>query len=254
MTAKKPQFHQTKFNALVKRHEQPSHTADPNAVDPVALLISSFLMYDAPTHMAEAAMQKIRSATVDFNEFRVSLVEEMVHMIGVRYPRAEERCKALRRVLYDIFRHHHKVSLSHLEGHPKQHIRAYLDNLDGMIAYVSNRVCLLRYGVHAIPVDQTTHELLIEEGALTPTVSLSDAAGVLERNIRAGHGLESYFALQAAADKRHASGPKAASKSAKADKAAKPEKSAKAAKAGSKSAKSASGATRTKVIARSKGK
>ena len=139
MTAKKPQFVQTKFSALVKRHAQPEHTADPNAVDPVALLIASFLMYDAPSHMAEAAMQKIRSATVDFNEFRVSLVEEMVQMIGVRYPRAEERCKALRRVLYDIFRHHHKVSLSHLEGHPKQHIRAYLDNLDGMQARRTNR-------------------------------------------------------------------------------------------------------------------
>ena len=254
MTAKKPQFVQTKFSALVKRHAQPEHTADPNAVDPVALLISSFLMYDAPSPMAEAAMQKLRPATVDFNEFRVSLVEEMVQMIGVRYPRAEERCKALRRVLYDIFRHHHKVSLSHLEGHPKQHIRAYLDNLDGMIAYVSNRVCLLRYGVHAIPVDQTTHELLIEEGALSPTVSLSDAAGVLERNIRAGHGLESYFALQAAADKRHAAGPKAAPKAAKTDKAGKSEKAAKPAKAASKPSKPASGATRTKVAARTKGR
>ncbi|MBM4114395.1 MAG: hypothetical protein FJ252_00770, partial [Phycisphaerae bacterium] len=90
MTAKKHQFVQTKFSALVKRHAQPEHAADPNAVDPVALLISSFLMYDAPSHMAEAAMQKIRSATVDFNEFRVSLVEEMVQIIGVRYPRAEE--------------------------------------------------------------------------------------------------------------------------------------------------------------------
>jgi endonuclease III len=254
MTAKKTQFHPTKFSALVKRHEQPQHTADPNAVDPVALLISSFLMYDAPSHMAEAAMQKIRSATVDFNEFRVSLVEEMVQMIGVRYPRAEERCKALRRVLYDIFRHHHKVSLSHLEGHPKQHIRAYLDNLDGMIAYVSNRVCLLRYGVHAIPVDQTTHELLVEEGALSPTVSLSDAAGVLERNIRAGHGLESYFALQAAADKRHAAGPKAAPKAAKAEKASKPQKAPKSSKPASKPSKPASGATRTKVAARTKGR
>lgn len=199
-------------------------------------------------------MQKIRSATVDFNEFRVSLVEEMVQMIGVRYPRAEERCKALRRVLYDIFRHHHKVSLSHLEGHPKQHIRAYLDNLDGMIAYVSNRVCLLRYGVHAIPVDQTTHELLIEEGALSPTVSLSDAAGVLERNIRAGHGLESYFALQAAADKRHAAGPKAAPKAVKPEKVGKVEKAAKPAKPASKPSKPASGATRTKVAARTKGR
>jgi hypothetical protein len=150
----------------------------------------------------------------------------------------------MRRVLYDIFRNRHAVSLAHLEGHPKQHIRQYLDNLDGMIAFVSNRVGLLRYGVHAIPVDQTTYELLIDEGALSPTVSLSDAAGVLERNIRAGHGLESYFALQAAADKRHAAGPKAAPK------AAKPEKAAKSAKP----AKSASGATRTKVAARTKGR
>jgi hypothetical protein len=250
MTAKKTQFHPTKFSALIKRHEQPQHTADPNAVDPVALLISSFLMYDAPSHMAEAAMQKIRSATVDFNEFRVSLVEEMVQIIGVRYPRAEERCKAMRRVLYDIFRNRHAVSLAHLEGHPKQHIRQYLDNLDGMIAFVSNRVGLLRYGVHAIPVDQTTYELLIDEGALSPTVSLSDVAGVLERNIRAGHGLESYFALQAAADKRHAAGPKAAPKAVKPEKSAKPEKAAKSAKP----AKSASGATRTKVAARTKGR
>ena len=250
MTAKKTQFHPTKFSALIKRHAQPEHTVDPNAVDPVALLISSFLMYDAPSHMAEAAMQKIRSATVDFNEFRVSLVEEMVQIIGVRYPRAEERCKAMRRVLYDIFRNRHAVSLAHLEGHPKQHIRQYLDNLDGMIAFVSNRVGLLRYGVHAIPVDQTTYELLIDEGALSPTVSLSDAAGVLERNIRAGHGLESYFALQAAADKRHAAGPKAAPKSVKPEKSAKPEKAAKSAKP----AKSASGATRTKVAARTKGR
>jgi hypothetical protein len=211
-------------------------------------------MYDAPSHMAEAAMQKIRSATVDFNEFRVSLVEEMVQIIGVRYPRAEERCKAMRRVLYDIFRNRHAVSLAHLEGHPKQHIRQYLDNLDGMIAYVSNRVCLLRYGVHAIPVDQTTHELLVEEGALSPTVSLSDAAGVLERNIRAGHGLESYFALQAAADKRHAAGPKAAPKAAKAEKASKPEKAPKSSKPASKPSKPASGATRTKVAARTKGR
>ncbi len=212
MTAKKPPYHPTKFSALIKRYAQPEPTVDPNAVDPVALLISSFLMYDAPSHMAEAAMQKIRSATVDFNEFRVSLVSEMVHVIGVRYPRAEERCKALRRVLYDIFKHHHKVDLAHLEGRSKRDVRLYLENLDGMIAYVSNRVCLLKYGIHAMPVDQTVHEILVEEGALEPTVSLADAAGVLERHVRAEHGLGAYSALQAAADKRHASGGKPAVK------------------------------------------
>ena len=191
-----------KLAALVRAHA-PKSQEDPNSGDLIALLVHSYLLADAPSAMAAAAMHRIRTQTVDFNEFRISLVDEMVEVVGARYPFALERCSALRRVLYDIYRHHHKLSLDHLVGKQKRDVRTALDKIDGMSPYVASRLTLLGWDSHAVPVDATTLRLLVERGVMPEATPLEDASDRVSRLVKAGKAREAHFALVCAADQAH---------------------------------------------------
>ncbi|MSR17788.1 MAG: hypothetical protein EXS00_01240 [Phycisphaerales bacterium] len=217
---KKSHPNPTKLNGIVRAHAG-SKQDDPNAQDPVALLVHSFLIADASTSAAEAAMQRIRTGTVDFNDLRVSLVNEIVAMIGADYPFAQERSSALRRVLYDIYRRQHKMSLDHLMGKPKREIRDYVTRLDGMSSYVAARVLLLCYEIHSVPVDLAIYTLLVERGVLPKETSLQEAGDKVSHIVKAENARSTHFALVAAADERHAAAARKGAKSGAAAKATK---------------------------------
>ena len=72
---------------------------------PVAVLVMSFLMWQATSVKAAAAFDRLSDATVDFNDLRVTLPHEIVDLIGPRYPMALERAERLRTVLRDVAKH-----------------------------------------------------------------------------------------------------------------------------------------------------
>jgi hypothetical protein len=206
-----------KLASLIKklRSEHPEPCTDagsegrPEGADPLAWqLVFAFLAWEASTQKAGAACKRLHAAVVDYNEMRVCLADELMHLIGDRYPRGHERVQRLRSSLNDLYRREHSVTLQRLVDLPKRDARAYLDSLDGMPPYVAARMTLLAFGGHAFPVDERIYLTLLEEGAAPEDLTVEDASGWLERQFRAGEVLEPYLLLESWLNDRPAPKPR----------------------------------------------
>lgn len=189
-------------NRYGEQQPEPLTAGLDEGVDPLLnLFVYSFLLWDASTGQARAALKRIRETFVDYNELRIAFADEIAAAFGERYPRGYERALRLRSSLHDIFRREHSLSLHSLNELSKREARAYLDSIDGTPAYVSARVLLLGLGGHAIPVDQRIADLLAAEAVLSDDVTDADsAASWLERQIRAGEATPIALVLQAWSD------------------------------------------------------
>ena len=168
----------------------------PKTADPLLWqFIFSFLAWEASTSKAASATKRLHTAVVDYNELRVCLNEELVGMIGDRYPKGLERVTRLRSALNDLYRREHAVTLAKLPDMPKRDARAHLDSLEGTPPFVSARMLLLSLGGHAFPFDQRIHQALLAEEAAPP--DFDEAAAWLERQFRVGEAAPAYTLIEA---------------------------------------------------------
>jgi len=173
--------------------------------DPVREPVYSLLLWEAGTTKATAAAKRLAEGVVDVNELRSCLEDEIVRLIGPRYPRAAERAARLRASLHQIYRDGNTVSLARLESMSKREARAYLEGIEGVPSFVSARVLLVNLGGHAFPLDRRLHRLLADEGAIEADPFSEGAGAWVERQIRAGEALDAYLALEQLAESSPAS-------------------------------------------------
>ena len=192
-----------KLAALLKKHPSAVSATLPESLatrDPIAVLVYSFLLWEANTPMALEAFERFTAMTVDMNDLRVSLPADIVATLGPRYPLAEERALRLKATLNDIFRREHAVRLPPAAA-GKRDIRAYVESLEGIVApFVATRVMLLCYGVHGVPVDERTREVLIEAGVFEPKADQQEISNVLSRHVKAEQSEQTHLDLQACVD------------------------------------------------------
>ncbi|MFG0328369.1 MAG: hypothetical protein ACF8PN_00585 [Phycisphaerales bacterium] len=169
---------------------------EPAELDPVAQLVSGFLMWESSSHKADTAFERLQSSVVDFNELRVCLPEEIVEIIGERYPRSRDRATRLRASLRDLYDREHRVSLERVLELSHRDARAYLESLDGMAPYVAAQVLLFSKGAHAIPVDDQLVRQLRNEEIIDPDASLEEVQTWLERQIKAVEARDAHLLLQ----------------------------------------------------------
>ncbi|MBC7773097.1 MAG: hypothetical protein H7210_11415 [Pyrinomonadaceae bacterium] len=162
--------------------------------------VRSMLLWESTTAKAEAALKRIQTGVVDFNELRVCLPGELVGLMGETYPLARERAERLRAALNEIFTRGHAVTLKHLAELGKREVLHYLESLSGVPQFVAARVALLFLGNHAMPVDSRILRVLLEAQAVAPGETQDSAASMLEHRIRAGELMIAYLHLQARAD------------------------------------------------------
>jgi endonuclease III len=202
-TAMKSDLAIGKFNQLVKSH---ATTAPKVPEDLIELIVESFMMADATDEQGQSAFHKLRKASVDLNDLRAMLVKEQVAVIGVRYPLAWDRCVLMRRTLMDIYKREHKVSLERLRGLSKREAKTYVEGLAGITPFVAARTLLLGLGIHGVPVDQATVDVLVEAEVLAEAADPVEVAGLLGRHVRAEDAVEAHTALRRATDRFLASG------------------------------------------------
>ncbi|MEM1329554.1 MAG: hypothetical protein AAGG07_03225 [Planctomycetota bacterium] len=167
--------------------------------DPVtAVLIESFLAWRTGEEAARHAFERLLAETVDFNEARVLLVEELVEVFGKTSPHAEERAVRLRRALNDVYEREHSVSMSFLLRQGKREARGYLETLDGMPPFVAARVTLLALGGHAFPIDERHVAALADAGVLSQEDESGAVSAWMERQFRAGEAFAAYQSLETA--------------------------------------------------------
>jgi len=177
----------------------PGHAgAPPEGTDPVVHeLVYSFLVWEASAPLATAALGRMRTAVVDYNELRVCYPLELASLMGEGYPLAVERATRLRAALTEVYRREHGTMLGRLIDLPKRDARAYLEALEGVPPFVAARVVLLALGGHAVPLDAMLHGMLAAEEAVEPDGTIIDAMGWLERTLRAKESEEAYLLLEA---------------------------------------------------------
>jgi len=196
------------LNALLKKARAKWDGEDPFPMEPITQLVISFLTWNATLKQADTAFEKIMAEVVDLNELRVSMNHEVVEMIGVRYPQAEERAMRLRQAMNEVFEREHDWKLNSVKTKGKRDQREYLDTLPGTPSYVAAQVALLCFGAHAMPVDDKLAALLAAEGVVEPGTTPEEAEAWLSRQVKAGDALEAHLALQAWADTKKAPAPK----------------------------------------------
>jgi endonuclease III len=153
--------------------------------DPVTQLVLAFLEWNASPKQAAQAYGKLMTVMVDINDLRVSHPNEVVAIIGERYPKAVERAHRLRDTLQDIFIREHAVSLEGLVKRPKREVANYLNTLRNIVPYAASQVFLLCFEGHAIPVDENLLRLLQQEGAADPEATLEQIQSSIERGVKA---------------------------------------------------------------------
>lgn len=199
--------HTDKLNALLRRlrnrfgSQAVKASAEPRALaadgqpDPLVELVDAFLVWECGRQKADLAMKRLTTAVVDVNELRVCFPDEIVAILGARYPRVEERAMRLRATLNDIYIREHAVTLNKLRAANKRDAWKYLSTLDGIPQFVAARVLLMALGGHALPVDDRLLVRLIGEGVVDPDTTIDQAAGFLERAIKAGESIEAHHLM-----------------------------------------------------------
>jgi endonuclease III len=189
------------LSTLLRKLGRPREPLPLEDGDPVSVMVMSFLMWDATTTRAATAFKRLRERVVDFNDLRVSMPHEMVEWIGPRFPQAAERCQRLRAALRHTYEREHSVNLDRLGDMGRREIKSYLRSLDGIVPYVADRVTLLCFDSHCVPVDTRLHRSLLKVGVGDETVEISDMASWLARQVKAADAVVTHRALQTWSDK-----------------------------------------------------
>lgn len=188
------------FAAVLKKAKSAYKGEEPEALEPIAELVFSYLVWNATTKQADTAYGKIMAQVVDLNELRVSHASEVIDLIGVRYPDAQQRVIRLLETMMEVYEREYDYKMTSIASSSKREQREYLDTLPAIPPFVAARVALLAYGAHAMPVDDRMLTLLVKAGVLEPETTPAEAEAWLMRQVKAGEAQEAYLALQAWAD------------------------------------------------------
>lgn len=188
------------FAAVLKKAKSAYKGEEPDALEPIAELVFSYLVWNATTKQADTAYGKIMAQVVDLNELRVSHASEVIDLIGVRYPDAQKRVIRLLETMMEVYEREYDYKMTSIASSSKREQREYLDTLPAIPPFVAGRVALLAYGAHAMPVDDRLLTLLVKAGVFEPETTPAEAEAWLMRQVKADDSREAYLALQAWAD------------------------------------------------------
>ena len=211
MTAKTEAPNAAKLASFLKKHAAAGQalkaSCEPEGIDLVDLFVHSYLLWQAPSADATAALKRLKAAFIDWNDLRVSLTSDIVDVIGHKHWRAADRVNRMRDAMNGIFRREHKVSLDRLRALMKKDAVSYMDTLPGMVPFVANRVLLVGVDFHSVPVEEFGLQLLVQAGVFSPGMGLADAANWVTRHVKAEEARDAHRALVAAVDHMWANNP-----------------------------------------------
>jgi endonuclease III len=143
---------------------------------------------DTTREQANQALSRFQDEFFDWNELRVSSVEEIQETLA-GIPGPEERAKRIRRFLRQLFNRTYSFTLDALTKKPLKEALKVLQTYDAFASdYVTATVIQQALGGHAIPIDNAAHRVLERVGISEPEVHT--LRGILERAIPKNRGVE----------------------------------------------------------------
>lgn len=179
-----------------------AHVAIPPAPQLLlATAIHGTLLWEASSHQAKLALNRINEYFADFNDLRVAPTLHILPILGERYPLAIERISRLLSWLNHLHRIQQSIDLEHLRDVARKDARHFLISLEGMPLYAVDHTAMHGLGVRTMPMDERLAALLvaeevIEEAGLA-SFSSSQLASIQEQLLEATPG-ESITSINAA--------------------------------------------------------
>ncbi len=145
---------------------------------------------DTTREQANQALNRFRDQFFDWNEVRVSSIEEIKGVLAGQ-PDAESRANMLRRFLRQMFEKEYKFEIDALAKKPLRDSIKILEEYEAMSSdYVIATVIQLALGGHAIPVDSSIRRGLERLGILEEGIADDAARSLLERAVPKNRGAE----------------------------------------------------------------
>ena len=190
--------HADQLKSLTKRLAKENKAAPREELDPLHALVKAAMSFDVPDNKADDAMKAIEREFVDLNELRVATELEVQEMLGQRYPQIEKRVQMITLALNAIFEKEHTLSLDRLKTIPKKEARQFLKSLPESTAFTEAFVMLHAFDGHAMPVDEQTLALLIDEGVIDEGGTAEDVQKFIEQSLKADEVFDLYRGLRRA--------------------------------------------------------
>ena len=165
-------------------------------------------------HASEVATQRalkgFRGAFVDWNDLRVSRVEEIVELLPEDNAASRASASALTTALRSVFDEYHSLTLQPLKKLGKRPAKQVVESLDGVGHFVVSYCSLTALQGHAIPLTETMAAYLRENEIVDPEADVQAIEGFLTRQVAAKNAYEFYSLLR-----RESESPKVAKKKTK---------------------------------------
>jgi len=181
------------FNALKKGDEKPKKTASSDFIE---AMIFAGLCQNCSESSAKAALKKIQSHFVDYNDLRVARREEIVEIIGSDITNAPKTAEAITFLLNAIFQKYDSLAPEDFTGAGKKNARDILEKLNGMTAFICNYVMLTVLNVHAVPLTDKMIEYLRTNDLIDPQWDNAQTTLFIEKQISASNAYAFYTAIR----------------------------------------------------------
>ena len=176
------------IHALLKRRYKPKADRSAPKLSVLSAVVYGICHEDTTREHANQALSRFNDEFFDWNEIRVSSVDEIqLTLAGV--PEPETRAQRIRRFLRQLFNRTYGFTLDVLAKKPLKEALKVLRTYDAFESdYVTATVIQHALGGHAIPVDKPGQRALRRLGFSEPEVPVLRA--VLERAVPKNRGAE----------------------------------------------------------------
>ena len=160
--------------------------------NPIEAIIFAALCENSTESSAKAALKKIQSHFVDFNDLRVSRPEETAEIIGPDIQEPEKCATMLALLLNAIFQKYDCLKLEDFTSAGKKGAKEILEKLNGMTNFVCSYCLLTAADAHTIPLTDKMIQYLKAYNTVDPLLENEQVAAFIERQISAANAYAFY--------------------------------------------------------------
>jgi endonuclease-3 len=173
---------------MLKRRYKPKADRNASRLSVLKAVVYGICHEDTTREHANQALSRFKDEFFDWNEIRVSDVEEIEESLA-GIPESEVRAQRIRRFLRQLFNRTYGFTLDALAKKPLKEALKVLQTYDAFASdYVTATVIQQALGGHAIPIDKATHRVLDRLGISESDVPALRA--ILERAVPKNRGNE----------------------------------------------------------------
>jgi len=176
------------IHSSLKRHYKPSADRDSARLSVLEAVVYGICHENTTREQANQALSRFSDEFFDWNEVRVSGVEEIEERLA-GIPEPAERAKRIRRFLRQLFNRTYGFTLDALTKRPLKEALKVLHTYDAFASdYVTATVIQQALGGHAIPIDKISLRALQRLGFTESDIPV--LRGILERAVPKNRGAE----------------------------------------------------------------